>query len=244
MKIENLSLKGILESRSLFLYGNDRQFIDSFLGLIKKFLSSSAEFIEVSASNRKPVLSQADMFTKKETVLVFSKADDRHLDLITESLNKHKCIIVQGNFLKAKSLASTLQKNRQINSVPFFTNSQSSYIEFLLKNLGYDTDKLSVVLKEVSATGEDPLTTIEKLAITNFCDIQEHNTKRQFAEFEPITVLRILSSYIKNSYGKINFLPKDKSFSDLDVLEKILNLEIQYKTKNLKSKIFIQKEFL
>lgn len=244
MKIENLSLKGILETRSLFLYGNDRQFIDSFMGLIKKFLSSSVEFVDVASVNKKPVLSQSDMFTKKDTVLVFSKADDKHIDLITESLNKHKCIIIQGNFLKAKSLASALQKNKQINAIPFFTNSQSSYIEFLLKNLGYGVDKLNTVLKEVSATGEDPLTTIEKLAITNFCDIQEHNTKRQFAEFEPIPVLRILSSYIKNSYGKIDFLPKDKAFSDLDVLEKILNLEIQYKTKNLKSKIFIQKEFL
>lgn len=244
MKIEQLFLKKILDNKSLFLYGNNATFISSFINVIKKFLSNKFKFTEIEDVTNFTTNIQYDLFQDKTPCFIIPKAEDKIISNINSLLTKHLLIIVQGNFLKSKTLAAELKKKANIISIPFFTNSLTGYIEFLLKNLGYDTKCVNNIVEEYLATSEDPVMIIDKLAAVNFKYSSEQKTRSSIQNLEPIPMLRLLSSYVKNSYGNMSFLLNRNTYSDKELIEKFLSLEIKYKTENLKSKIFIQKEFL
>lgn len=185
------------------------------------------------------------MFSNKKTCLIINNVVDKNADIIEKTLVKYRAIMTQGHFMKSKSICASMQKTRTVMTIPFFTNSRQNYIIFLLKNLGYDASHAVTVMRELDNSAEDPLTVIEKLASIDFSyETNEVSSSRSFEGMEPIQVIRMCINFVKNSYGKMDFLPPQKGFSDEELLERLLKLEIFYKKNNMRSKMFIQKDFI
>lgn len=245
MRIDQVTLKNLLTNKNIFLFGNNSLFIESFIKVVKKFLSNTLSFIDVNDIENFQHSAQNDLFSSKEPCFIIRKSEDKNIEQFDDLCKKHKCIFIQGHFLKSKKVSATFQKRDDILSIAFFTNSPKEYILFLLKNLGYDTAHLPTVLNMYNNSEQDPLSIIERLAMIGFASTGTNTAANKACpDLEPIPLLRLLASYIKNSYGNLDFLLNKNVATDRELLEKFLELEIDYKTKNLKSKLFIQKAFL
>lgn len=243
MQIEKLSLKYLLE-KNIFIYGNNSIFINSFINLLKTFFANQFKFLEVNDFNNLQNVGQCNLFNNFPTCLIFNKVEDKNIEIFSSITKNFKFIAIQGNFLRSKKVLTKYQKDSTTISIPFFTNSSNGYIEFLLKNLGYNIKYAELVLNEYEKYNEDPVSIIQKLSLTDFKYNEKHEQNYPMKGIEPIVIIKMLLSYVKNSYGNMEFLLRKKIYSDKELLEKFINLELKYKKENLKSKIYISKEFL
>lgn len=244
MQIEKLSLKDLLKEKNIFIYGNNAIFINSFINLLKIFFANQFKFLDITDFNNLQNIGQCSLFNNSPTCLIFHKVEDKNMENFSSITKNFKFIAIQGNFLKSKKILAQYQKDPSTISIPFFTNSNTGYIEFLLKNLGHNLRNLELVLNEYNKYYEDPVSIIQKLSLTDFQNNVKTEQNYPMKGIEPIVIIKMLLSYVKNSYGNMEFLLRKKIYSDKELLEKFINLELKYKKENLKSKIYISKEFL
>lgn len=237
----------------IFVYGNFDFFKNSFIGFICSAFTQRYKINKIKSIDDIQIDNTPSLFGNDKHNLFVVGVTDKDLDKIYNKIDfanvKDRFIFIDNDFRKTKKIAADFAKSSYTQSIGFFENNAKDYIYFLNNFLRVKCPiDLNLISEYIITRKEDPFKFFEKLEFLNEKDVESYLNNRiecESTDMEPIGLIRFLLASLKFSTD-LKILPKARNtkINKEDAIYKLLNLESFYKKNNVKSKIFITKEFL
>lgn len=238
---------------AIFVYGNCDFYKTSFVNFLCSIFSSDFDVLKIDSVSEINDTVEVGLFGPAKRKLFILNVTDKDLEKIYEKINfsttHNRFVFVDTDFRKTKKISADFTKSIHIQSIAFFENNLKDYLVFLANffkvklPIGVD-----IIAEDLSMRREDPFKFFEKLSllddtslIKDLCVASDNASN----DMEPIGMIRFMLASLKFS-NDFKMLPRNpnRNIDKIDAVRKLLDLEVFYKANNLKSKIFIGKEFL
>lgn len=237
----------------IFVYGNFDFFKNSFIGFVCSVFTQWDKINRIKSIDDIQIDNVPSLFGDDKHNLFVVNVTDKDLEKIYDKIDfektKDRFVFIDNDFRKTKKIAADFAKSSYVQSIGFFENNAKDYIYFLnnFLNIKCPAD-LNTVSEYIIMRKEDPFKFFEKLEFLSEKDVESYLNNRiesESTDNEPIGLIRFLLASLKFSTD-LKMLPKAQNtkINKEEAIYKLLDLESFYKKNNVRSKIFITKEFL
>lgn len=238
---------------AIFVYGNCDFYKSSFVNFIAHLFKDEFEVVKPFSVAEINDSVETGLFGPSKGKLFILEPVDKDLEKIYEKIDfrttKNRFVFIDTDFRKTKKISADFTKSSNVQCIAFFENNLRDYLMFLTNFFRFRLPvDLDLVAEDLVTRREDPFKFFQKISMlddpkdaADFVMKSDGNMN----DMEPIGMLRFMLASLKFS-SDFKMLPKNPSrvIDKVDATRKILDLEVFYKKNNLRSKIFIGKEFL
>ena len=238
---------------AIFVYGNCDFYKSSFVNFIINLFRDGFDVVKPFSVAEVDDSVEIGLFGPAKRKLFVLNVTDKDYDKIYEKINfgstKNRFVFIDPDFRKTKKISADFTKSSSVQCIAFFENNLQDYLIFLSNFFRVKLPvSFDLIAEALMTRRDDPFKFFQKIAmLDDQKDIADLviNGDENMNDMEPIGMLRFMLASLKFS-SDFKMLPKNPSriIDKVDATKKLLDLEVFYKKHNLRSKIFIGKEFL